>query len=159
MVGIRFSLLLIVPLFMLACGSTDIYNEYRESGPEGWHRDSVLTFDVPVTDTLCSCTMFLQLRHTGSYPYTNLWVAVELMSPDSIVISRDTMELILIDEKGNWKGSGSGQLLHLPWPYQQKVVFARTGNYKLTLSHCMSDSVLPDITHAGLRITNQNGEE
>jgi len=148
-----------LPLLLVACSAADYYNEYRPTGLKGWHRDSVLTLSVEVTDTLSVCDMYLQLRHAGRYPYRNLWLEASLSDSNRLVIYSDTVELLLADADGNWLGAGSGQILHFDQPYRRGIVFGSPGIYQFKLRHCMDDILLKDVSHAGLRIAYQNGKK
>lgn len=152
-------LLLLLPLLVVACNPNESYNAYQPVGKEGWHRDSMLTFSVPVSDTLSTCRVELQIRHTGSYPYDNLWVAVEMASPDSSNSLVDTLEVKLVDKNNNWIGAGSGHILHLTHLLRSDYRFNRSGTYTFTIRHCMDDTLLKELSHAGLRIAYQNGKE
>jgi len=149
----------LVLLLMTSCTSSDFFNEYKSTGSEGWYRDSVLYFEVNIQDTVSPFDMHLRLRHIGLYPYQNLWMKVELINPDSLLVARDTLELILSDHTGKWLGAGSGPVFQFDEPYRLQTVFGRSGNYTFKLSHCMNDSLLKGVTHAGLRISNQNGKK
>lgn len=146
-------------LLLVACSTADYYNEYRPTGQKGWHRDSVLTLSVEVTDTFSVCDMYLQLRHAGRYPYRNLWLEVSLSDSNRLVIYNDTVELLLAGADGNWLGAGSGQILHFDQPYRRGIVFGRPGIYQFKLRHCMDDILLKDVSHAGLRIAYQHGKK
>jgi gliding motility-associated lipoprotein GldH len=154
-----FRLLLVVPLLFWSCSTTDFYNEYQPTGNEGWPRDSVLLFTVEAKDTLSVYDMYLQLRHSGRYRYQSIWMQVELTDPDSLLIARDTLGMHLADAEGNWLGAGSGVVFQLEKPYRMNSVFGRKGKYSFKISHCMNDTLLRGVTHAGLRISNPNGKE
>lgn len=154
-----FGMLFLLPLLLWSCTARTGFNEYLPTGSEGWHRDSVLSFSYTAADTLTIYDMYLQLRYNGRYCYQNIWMQVELTDPDSLLIARDTIELRLADASGNWLGAGSGLAFQLDKPYRLNSIFGRPGNYGFKLSHCMSDTLLRGVTHAGLRISYQNGKE
>jgi gliding motility-associated lipoprotein GldH len=144
---------------LVACEPVDLYNEYQPTCDQGWHRDSLLHFNVPVTPDGELYNLFLQIRHTVNYQYSDLWMEVVTHNPDSVLLSVDTVRLVLVDNRGIWRGDGAAYLYHLPWLYRQKMTFTQEGEYRFSLRHCMSDSVVAEITHVGLRISNSEWEK
>lgn len=146
------SAVLLSIVLLSACAEADFYNEYRPTGPGGWHRDSVMSFPVTISDSLNAHQFLVQLRHSGRYPFANLWLVADVVAPDGTVMYRDTVELKLAGDRAEWLGEGSGQLLHLEQALPQQLVFSAAGNYSVAFRHCMRDSVLKDVKDVGLRI-------
>ncbi len=156
---IRFSLGLLAILLLQACSSSDVFNEYKPLTGSVWHRDSVVTFLPELTDTLSPCKLVVDLRHTGRFAFSNVWAVVEAYAPDSSLWLKDTLRIQLADRHGDWLGAGSGQLLDREILYRSGLVFDRPGRYRFVVQHCMYDTLMPEITHIGLRISYQNGEK
>ena len=155
------SKLLLLPVLLLlhSCNSADVFNEYHPVANEGWNRDSLAEFSPAITDSVSPFSLFLHLRHTGRFALRDVWTAIEAYAPDSNLLWIDTVRIQLADNRGDWLGAGSGQLLDREMPYERSLRFAPPGTYRFVLRHCMTDTVLPGITHVGLRISYQNGKK
>lgn len=146
-------------LLLQSCNSADVFNEYHPVGAGGWNRDSLVCFTPAITDSVSPFTVFLHLRHTGRFALRDVWTAIEAYAPDSSLLWNDTVRIQLADNRGNWLGAGSGQLLDRETPCARSLSFNPPGTYRFVLRHCMTDTVLPEITHVGLRVSYQNGKK
>mgnify|MGYP002226777513 CR=1 FL=1 len=67
-----------------------------------------LAFHLPVGLSFrVSTGMEIGLRHTGEYPYRDIWLSVTQLEGDSIPPRTDTLHIYLTDEKGHWVQSGA----------------------------------------------------
>ncbi|MDD3322769.1 MAG: gliding motility lipoprotein GldH [Paludibacter sp.] len=141
--------------FFVSCVNNDAYFQYQSVSPQGWCKDSVLIFDIPITDTISTYNLYVNIRNRGEYPYQNLWLFLQKMTPDSI-ITKDSIELYLADQRGKWLGSGLGSILEMPVLYNQNIQFLLKGNYEYKIQHGMRDSVLIGINDIGMRLEKVN---
>ena len=75
----------------------------------GWQRTMPLTFTPEYDDSTMNYTLTLAVRHDNAYPYRNLTMMVDIIAEDSTV-TRNTIDMDLADEYGNWTGGGFGTL-------------------------------------------------
>lgn len=150
-------LLLFIAIVFISCGKKPVYNEFRMIPAEGWRVNSHCDFEVEMNDTTQLFNVCVNVRHSGDYPYQNLWLFVERISPDSTVI-KDTIACDLADYKGKWLGEGSGSVYLLTIPYQQQKV-EKQGKYMFKIVHGMRDELLKGVHAVGLRIESQDGEK
>ncbi|HRR63047.1 MAG TPA: hypothetical protein P5071_04320, partial [Paludibacteraceae bacterium] len=54
-----------------ACVHHETFLEYKTLPPQGWNKDSVLTFQVNITDTSSLYNVYINIRNRGEYPYQN----------------------------------------------------------------------------------------
>lgn len=134
-----------------SCARNDIYFEYRPVDPEAWSMDSVCTFAVEVHDTTSAYDLYLYTRNTPAYPYQNLWLFLNELSPDSTLVA-DTIEFYLADHRGQWLGTGMGAWKEMPVLYRQAVRFPRPGTYTYTIRHGMRTDPLRGIHDIGMRV-------
>jgi len=156
MLGIRKNknnvfLTIFISFFIVSCNTNDVYFKYKAISSNGWNKDSLYTFDFPISDTLATYNVFVNVRNVGNYPYQNLWLFLSKMSPDSILIN-DSIECYLADNRGKWLGSGVGSIFEMPILYQQNVKFKNTGTYQYKIVHGMRDTVLIGINDIGIRV-------
>ncbi|TKG94481.1 gliding motility lipoprotein GldH [Puteibacter caeruleilacunae] len=145
----------LVLMLVVACDRNSVFDSYQELNVEGWHKDSLAHFSVDITDTITPCDMYVNIRNKGSYPNSNLWLFVYMTAPDGKV-KTDTIEYILADPSGKWRGSGLGDLYDNQLPLKSNVVFPVSGSYEVKLQHGMRADVLEGIRDIGIRIEKQD---
>lgn len=132
--SIYFSILL---LFLCSCNSKTIYSEYKSIDEDkGWAKNQRIPFNVDITETNIPCNINLNVRHSGSYMYRNLFVFLHTTYPNGKKTT-DTIECILADEKGKWLGSGLGDLWDNNIPFKKNTRFDQKGKYTFELEHAM----------------------
>lgn len=155
----RHTLILLVAAFLLvSCVRQSAYNEFSLVSPHGWRADSVCVFQVDMKDTVNSYNLTVHVRHTSAYPYQNLWLFVEQLSPDSQLV-RDTISCTLADHTGKWLGTGSGSVYLYSVPLKMQNRFDKPGSYHFGVVHGMRDEILTGIQAVGLRLENHHGKK
>jgi gliding motility-associated lipoprotein GldH len=140
---------------LLSCDSNRVYEQYETIPDFEWNQEDTLRFDVDITDTIQVNNVYFNLRNSGDYEYSNLWLFVRKISPDKQVVERK-VELALADETGDWYGSGFGDLFDLQIPMEQNVVFPQSGKYVYEIIQGMYDKKLKGIANVGIRIEKEN---
>ena len=97
------------------------------------------------------------IRHADTYPYSNVFLFVTTSYPDGKVLS-DTMEVMLANDKGEWQGSGMGDIFDLKVPIKKNVRFPLGGHYKFEFQQAMRVDPLPMILDFGLEIQKSTAE-
>ena len=134
-----------------SCDRRKVFEEYRRLDPNGWNKDSVVVFTVPLKDTIRNHNLYVDIRNKGTYPYSNLWLFLSVGSPDG-KMKTDTVEFTLAEPSGRWKGSGIGGLHDSQILYKSSVYFPHKGKYKFMIKQGMRDNVLQGIRDIGIRI-------
>lgn len=143
--------LLLIAFFVVSCNQNDVFFEYKTVWPEGWNKDSALVYTVNITDANAKYNVYINTRNGGEYPHQNLWLFISKWSPDSI-LTKDTIDFYLADQRGKWLGSGVGQTFEMPVLYLENVSFQQPGNYIFSVKHGMRDSLLVGLNDVGLRV-------
>lgn len=143
--------IILVALMAVSCTGNEVFFQYQPIDPKGWSKDSLYSFDIPVTDSLASYNVYVNVRNTGAYPYQNLWLFLERMAPDSTMV-RDSIELYLADQRGKWLGSGIGSIHEMPVLYQQNMRFNNKGTYQYRIYQGMRDELLQGIHDIGMKV-------
>jgi gliding motility-associated lipoprotein GldH len=120
-----------------------------------WDKDNVLKFEVPLTDTSLAYNIDINLRNTGAYPMSNLYLFVTTTAPSGLS-RRDTVELILADKRGQWYGKGFGNIWQHQRPFRRNIRFPVPGTYTFELQQAMRIDQLPGVVDAGIRIEKYN---
>lgn len=137
---------------LCGCGTDSIYAGSKAiSSSDGWSAADTATFQWEVKDTLQRHDFFIDLRHDQNYPFSNLYVYVDVAFPNGRQL-RDTIQCTLADERGNWLGSGFGNIVDHRIGFRQSTAFPLTGAYRLHLTHGMRKDPLPGILDVGFRL-------
>lgn len=143
-------------LFLLASCHTDTrYHVYQAvPGENGWKNSDSLLFLLPPELEAGEYGMEIGIRHTGGYPYRDIWISVTQVDSDSLPSHTDTLHLYLADEEGRWGHEGAVGGLY-------QSVYVREKPVKLTadslgrsfrIAHLMRRNPLPGISDVGVRL-------
>jgi gliding motility-associated lipoprotein GldH len=95
--------------------------------------------------------MYLNVRNRGDYSNRNIWLSVGMYSPEGR-LTTDTVEFILADPSGRWKGSGIGDLFDNRILYKQDMEFPVAGEYRFMIRQAMRPVRLKGIYDVGMRL-------
>jgi len=137
---------------LLACNNDSVFNQYKTIPKGEWNRDSLLLFQVPVTDALMNHNLFVNVRNDIEYKYSNLWLFIEIKQPGDTVAVKDTFEVTLADTRGKWLGTGFGGIKTNEVLYRPNVYFPVSGIYEIQIQHGMRGKLLNGITDMGVRV-------
>jgi gliding motility-associated lipoprotein GldH len=142
-------------MFLAGCSEPPVF-QADVPVPEGsWDRGFKPTFSFEVADTVNKHDVFLDVRHTGEYPFSDLFLFVDLSGPGGRT-ARDTVECLLADPSGQWFGKGVGFIF--ADRYQAKVLyklgnrFPAAGRYTITLEQAMRSEKLQGMLDIGISI-------
>jgi gliding motility-associated lipoprotein GldH len=143
---------LLVTLATTSCGGEDaVFEQNREIVGGEWAIDDHVAFDFTIDDTLSNHDFFVNIRNSGDYEYSNLYLFVKTTFPNG-KSARDTVECILADNTGRWLGTGVGGIIDHQVMYKFKRRFPLAGNYTISMQHAMREDPLEGILDAGIRI-------
>ena len=140
---------------LVSCDSNIVYERNTDIPDEAWHRDSILTYNVPISDTLGVYDIVFNNRITGQYQYSNMFVFITIVAPDHAHYT-DTLECLLADTRGKWLGRGFGNIWSNKLYYKRNIAFPRKGNYTFYIEQAMRVESLPHVLDAGLQIVKVN---
>ena len=146
-------ILLFLGLFF-SCDSKRVFEENFVVEKGIWHVTNKIKFDVAITNLLLRYNVYLNVRNTTDYPYSNLYLFLNTGFPDG-KMSRDTLELTLADYDGRWLGSGMSGVKFSRFLLQKGVQFKQKGTYHFELEQAMRVKELKGIRDIGLRIEKQ----
>ncbi len=142
-------------LFLAACDQNKEFEAYRTLDPSGWNKDSVLVFPVSFDDEQGSYNLYLNVRNSGDYEFSNLWLFVTIQAPDGNTLT-DTIEFQLADPTGRWLGKGIGDLFDNQFSYKQNVHLPASGDYLFSISQGMRANNLKGISDVGISIEKRD---
>jgi gliding motility-associated lipoprotein GldH len=146
------AIVLLITIVTTSCGGEDaVFEENKEIAGGEWAVDNHVSFEFTIADTLTNHDFFVNVRNSGDYEYSNLYLFVKTTFPNG-KSARDTVECILADNTGRWLGSGVGDIIDHQVMYKFKRRFPLTGNYSIDLQHAMREDPLEGILDVGIRI-------
>ena len=147
-------LIIIASCLFLSCSKKTVYNKFQPIKNKVWDKQDEYFFTFEITDISVYYNISLQLRNNDMYPYQNLWVLSEEKLPDNTSV-RDTLEFMLADDFGKWKGNGI-TLFQNQMTLRDNYQFPDTGKYTISIRHGMRDNDLKGIADIGLLIEKSN---
>lgn len=153
----NFLILLISLVFIVACDTNHVLDKYKTL-PEVWKKGDTISFAFESPDTLKNYNMFLNLRNNNNYEFSNLFLIVNLKTPNNNSII-DTLEYQMAFPNGEWMGTGFSELKENKLWYKESIQFKEKGEYHITIEHAMRKNgsikgvdYLKGITEIGIRI-------
>jgi gliding motility-associated lipoprotein GldH len=138
-----------------SCDKKRVFDEYKSVG-NSWHKDSIVSFDLPVFDSTKRYNLFVNLRANNDYPFNNIFLIVSLEMPNGYT-KVDTLEYQMANPDGEILGNGFTDLKESKLFYKEKVRFR--GKYKVNIKQSLRESgkiqgtkTLGGITDVGFRI-------
>ena len=154
------ALVVVYCFLILSCDSKAVFDAYK-SVPEQWHKDSIASFSFKAPDTLKNYDLYVQLRNTNDYKYSNLFLIVELNYPNGKAV-KDTLEYKMASPNGELLGTGFSDLKENKlWfrGFKRPFRFEEEGDYTVNIQHAMRNNGevngilnLEGITDIGFRV-------
>ena len=151
--NIFYGFVLLLGVFTLpGCGNGNVIIDKNTSiDNHNWTYVNKIRFDVNVEDTKIPYTLYLNLRVTGDYKYSNAFVLITIAGPDK---KSDTKryEFTLADKEGEWLGEGSGNLYSFQIPFRKGYKFPTAGTYTFFIEQNMRDNPLKEVSDVGMKV-------
>ena len=136
---------------LVACDSNVVFEKNIKLDDNRWYQENVLRLEAEIKDTVTPMNMYINVRNAGGYQFSNLFLFLTTTTPANVK-ARDTLELVLADESGKWKGDGMGDIWDNRVLFKKNFRFAVAGKYTFELEQAMRVDPLPQIMDAGIRI-------
>ena len=154
-------LFLLVAFLIISCDNKRVFDEYKSVG-NSWHRDSIITFNLPKLDQTKKYNLFVNIRDNNDYPFDNLFLIISLEQPNKKVLV-DTLEYKMANPDGTLMGEGFSDVKESKLFYNEKVDFKLKGNYKVHIKQAVRQTGnvvgienLKGITEIGFRVESSN---
>lgn len=149
------ALVLMVVILFSSCDKKRVFDEYKTVG-NAWHKDSVVTFNLPELDSTKRYNLFVNLRANNDYKFNNLFLIVALEMPNGFT-KVDTLEYQMADPDGTMLGDGFTDIKESKLFYKENVRFRK--KYKVHIKQAVRENGkvpgvqdLDGITEVGFRI-------
>ena len=132
-------LMLFVFIVATSCRHDLPFDQYTNVSPH-WNQNQDVSYDFEAPDTITPHNLYIKLRTTNTYKYSNLYLIVELSYPSGKV-TKDTLEYLMAKPNGELLGSGFAIKSHQLWykGYENPFVFSELGNYEVRIKQAMRE--------------------
>ena len=149
------TLFILVSILFISCDEKRVFDEYKSVG-NAWHKDSIVTFNLPELDSTKRYNLFVNLRATNAYKFNNLFLILALEMPNGFT-KVDTLEYQMADPDGTLLGDGFSDIKESKLFYKENVRFR--SKYKVSIKQAVRENgkvpgvkALDGITEVGFRI-------
>lgn len=146
--------LITLTLCFSSCTKIDLFEKIVSIPAQKWDNKFKPSFSFVISDTTVAYQLFVILRHTEKYNYTNLWIKLHTKSPDATQ-SNAQYELPLATNEKGWLGTGMDDIYEHRiglTPLNQNFYFKKRGTYIFSIEHIMREEPLEHVMNIGLRI-------
>lgn len=147
-------------LMLVSCDKKRVFDQYKSVGG-AWHKDSIVSFDLPELNQKSRYDLFVTIRDNNDYPFNNLFLIVKMKQPNKTTIV-DTLEYQMAEADGSLLGDGFTDVKESKLFYKENVPFNLKGNYKVSIQQANRQTgkitgvtKLEGITEVGFRIESK----
>ncbi|MBS1615735.1 MAG: gliding motility lipoprotein GldH [Bacteroidetes bacterium] len=140
---------------VLGCRPSPQFQQHYNIPDGQWSSAFQPSFQFDISDTSAAYQLFLLIRHTDAYPFSNLWMTMESRGPVDSGFKKLRVEVPLAAPSGQWLGRGMGEIWEQRVPInslQMPAFFPKPGLYTVRLTQDMRRDPLPEVLTIGLRI-------
>jgi gliding motility-associated lipoprotein GldH len=149
------AILLLVTTLLFSCDKKRVFDEYKSVG-SAWHKDSIVSFNLPELDSTKRYDLFVTLRDNNNYPFNNIFLIVGMEMQNGFT-KVDTLEYQMANPDGSLLGDGFTDIKESKLYYKENVRFR--GKYKVFIKQAVRETgkvpgveLLEGITDVGFRI-------
>lgn len=155
MKAVRKVFFLILPALgmLFTSGCTDpnaIIDQNTPIENHNWSYANKIKHSFKIDDTSVPYNLYINLRVTGNYRYSNMFVLVRRNGPKLKGLTR--YEIKLAKPDGEWLGQGSGNLYSQQVSILTNYKFPEKGTYEFEIEQNMRDNPLREVSDVGLRV-------
>ena len=147
----KYIAILILVVVFTACDENRIFEQNSEIPDRSWDYDTVMPFEVTISDTNLHYNVYVNLRHTNQYANSNLWVLLHTTFPSGEKLEK-RVELPLASTEGKWYGNSAGSIINHQILIQPNAVFPEAGIYKFEIEQNMRRNPLEEVLDVGIRV-------
>tara|TARA_B100001564_G_scaffold23153_1_gene17281 strand:+ start:2722 stop:3201 length:480 start_codon:yes stop_codon:yes gene_type:complete len=146
---------IVIVTFISCSNENTIFNEYVDIPNSKFSFLDTVNFKVPINDTVNNHDVFIQLRTSTDYKWSNMFIFSDIVFPNGKIRS-DTFQISITDKKGHWKGNKSGAVVNFNHYLYKNIIFPIKGQYRFKFNQAMRDTILNEVISLGLKINKSN---
>ncbi|WP_159637194.1 gliding motility lipoprotein GldH [Sphingobacterium composti Ten et al. 2007 non Yoo et al. 2007] len=147
----RFFTLLAIYCCASSCTTDAYFEENKEIANRSWNYNQIPSFDIKINDKTAKYDVFINLRHTNLYDFSNIYVLLHEKG-NSLIDTAYRKEIKLAELDGKWTGKLSGSLYEIQYLAKSDFVFPDTGTYTFGLEQNMRVNPLLEVADVGIKI-------
>lgn len=147
----RFSFIIALSVLLASCDKQRIFDDNKTIDKGMWYYENKLPFDVLVKDTQRTYNLYVNLRISADYKYSNIFLWLHTTNPQNITEKR-RVEFRLANSAGKFLGSGLGDIYDYQLPVMKNIKLKQPGFYRFELEQNMRDDTLQHVLSAGIRL-------
>lgn len=140
---------LFIAMFVMSCSTLDIFEKSKSFPTQTWDSKDSVNFKFEITDTSNYYNFYFVLRHHEKYPYKNIWLSLNVVSPKDT--SNFKREFTLADNS-KWLGATTDDITDHRMIFNPQPIKLKKGTYSFTIKQIMRENPLPYIFSAGIRV-------
>lgn len=127
---------LLLFMSLVACDEHRVFDTYTSVGTIGWDKEKLVNFQFEMNDSIETYDLFIQVRNTNEFEYSNLYLIAELQYPSGFHVV-DTLEYKMADSYGHWLGSGFTDIKESKLFFKERFRFSEAGTYGVNIQQAM----------------------
>lgn len=120
-----------------------------------WYKKFKPTYEFEISDTVSTYDMFLTMRHTEAYAFSNIWLNIKTQVPGENNFSTSRTEVPLAQENGKWLAIKSMNEIYehkMSLTGNGSIHFSKAGKYTIQLEQIMRTDPLKEVMSIGIRL-------
>ncbi|MEN9859311.1 MAG: hypothetical protein RIT50_1433 [Bacteroidota bacterium] len=139
-----------------SCTPLNLYERTVAIPAHEWKSSFIPQFSFLINDTSARYDLSITLRHRDLYHYNNIWLQINLLSPDGKQYNFQTEKQLGTNESG-WLGTGMDDIYEHRISLQKELIengvsLRKKGRYTLSIKQIMREDPLEQVMNVGLRI-------
>ena len=134
-----------------SCDRNRVFEKNIDIPDYAWDVKNKPSFEVDIDDTVSLHNLYVNIRQASHYQYANLYMFITIKFPNG-KLAKDTLECVLSDETGHWKGEGMGDIWDNQILWKPNIKFPITGKYTFEFEQAMRTEQLNFVMDVGLRV-------
>lgn len=144
--------ILLLTLTATSCIKIDQFEKTAQIPSREWFYNNTAAFTFHITDTTSLYNLYIVLRHTDAYNYSNIWLRLGTQFPGDTMQFQNINLTLASDAKG-WDGTGMDNIFEVRKNISRgPVPFKKPGDYTFSVSQIMRENPLENILNVGVRV-------
>ena len=149
-ITLAFILAVVLAYSINGCSAGDtIYHQTHTFEQDIWSYQDTVHFSFDIQDTVALYNLYLDVVHSDTFPFQNLYLNLYSKTPDGELI-KDQHSLELQEKDGYWVGDCSGHTCELRFILRENMKFPALGSYSISSEQYTREETLKGIQSLSL---------
>ena len=149
-------LLIFVVICLTACERNQVFEKNTGIKGHEWSHTDKIPFTVEIQDTAATYDLYVNVRHSTSYNFTNLYLNIHTFYPSGKKGTLTKRVELGSNDELKWLGECLNDICYRQAEIIKGMKFPERGEYKFLVEQIMRTDPLPDIMSVGLRVEKHN---